>query len=150
LQEQQGFLEDNSRTVTLVDKKGFRVVVNPYYGRNREKIANPPLLIGIHFLNDFTRIYDAQTGDSLKENMMKYNNVWVDDQGGVKATKRILVGDELFLSYEGKRPSYVDRKPKAKATAKAKATGTGTTTTAETIGVAREEESEGGPKKKQK
>jgi hypothetical protein len=31
-----------------------------------------------------------------------------------------------------------------------RARGTGTTTTAETIGVAREEESEGGPKKKQK
>jgi hypothetical protein len=66
--------------------------------------------------------------------MLKHNNVWVDDQGGVKATKRILVGQELFLSYEGKRPSYKNRKPKAGATAKAK--GTGTTTTAETIGVA--------------
>jgi hypothetical protein len=52
--------------------------------------------------------------------MIKHNKVWVDDQGGVKATKRILVGKELFLSYEGKRPSYVDRKPKARATAKAK------------------------------
>ena len=70
----------------------------------------------------------------MKEKMLKHNNVWVDDQGGVKATKRILVGQELFLSYEGKRPSYENRKPKAGATAKAK--GTGTTTTAETIGVA--------------
>jgi exo-beta-1,3-glucanase (GH17 family) len=65
---------------------------------------------------------------------MKHNNVWVDDQGGVKATKRILVGQELLLSYEGKRRSYVDRKPKARATVKAKATGT--ITTVETIGVA--------------
>jgi hypothetical protein len=66
--------------------------------------------------------------------MTKRNNVWVDDQGGIKATKRILVGKELYLSYGGKRASYVDRKPKARATAKAKATGT--TTTAEPIGVA--------------
>jgi hypothetical protein len=127
LQEQQGFLEDDSRTMTLVDKKGFRVVVNPCYGRNREKIANPPLLMGIHFLNDFTKIYDDEMGESLKEKVMKHNNVWVDDQGGVKATKRIRVGQELLLSYEGKRRSYVDRKPKATVTAEAKATGTMTT-----------------------
>jgi hypothetical protein len=58
----------------------------------------------------------------------------VDDQGGIKATRRILVGEELFLSYKGKRPSSVDRKPKARAMAKGK--GTGTTAVAETIGVA--------------
>jgi hypothetical protein len=67
LKEQQGFLEDDSRRMTLVDKKGFLVVVNPCYGGNREKIANPPLLIGIQFLNDVTKIYDKQTGESLKE-----------------------------------------------------------------------------------
>jgi hypothetical protein len=56
LQEQQGFLEDDSRTMTLVDKKGFCVVVNPCYGRNREKVAHPPLLIRMYFLNDFSKI----------------------------------------------------------------------------------------------
>jgi hypothetical protein len=66
-------------------------------------------------------------GQSLKEKVMKHNNVWVDDQGGVKATKRICVGQELLLSYEGKRRSYVDRKPKATVTAGAKATRTMTT-----------------------
>mgnify|MGYP002176707461 CR=1 FL=1 len=134
LREREGCLEDDRRTMTLVDKEGFRVMVNPCYGRNREKIAHPPLLMGTHFLNDFTKIYDEETGKSSKEKMLKHNNVWVDDQGGIKATKRILVGKELYLSYGGKRASYVDRKPKARATAKAK--GTGTTTTAETIGVA--------------
>jgi hypothetical protein len=145
LQEQQGYLEDDSRTMTLVDKKGFRVMVNPFYGRNREKIANPPLLMGIHFLNDFTKVYDEQMGESLKEKMMKYNNVWVDDQGGVKATKRILVGEELFLSYEGKRPSYIDRKPKARATAEVKATGT--SVAQQNLG---EQKFEEGPKKRKK
>jgi hypothetical protein len=166
LQEQQGIPEDDSRTMTLVDKEGFCVMVNPCYGRNREKIAHPPLLMGMHFLNDFTKIYDEETGESSKEKMLKHNNVWVDDQGGIKATRRILVDEELFLSYEGKRPSYVDRKPKARATAKGK--GTGTTTIAETIGVAniarrkgtvdstvvqqnvRKQKFKGGPRKKKK
>jgi hypothetical protein len=78
-------------------------MVNPCYGWNSEKIAHPPLLMGMHFLNDFTKIYNKETGESSKENMWKHNNVWVDDQGGIKATRRILVGEELFLSYEGKR-----------------------------------------------
>jgi hypothetical protein len=123
--------------------------------------------MGMHFLTDFTKIYHKETGESSKEKMLKHNNVWVDDQGGIKATRRILVGEELFLSYKGKRPSYVDRKPKARATAKGK--GTGTTTIAEAIGVAnlarrkgtvdltvvqqnviREQKFKGGPRKKKK
>ena len=67
--------------------------------------------------------------------MIKHNKVWVDDQGGVKATKRIHVGEDLFLSYEEKRRLLQgDRKPKARATAELG--GTGTTTAAETMGVA--------------
>jgi hypothetical protein len=62
LQEELGFLEADSRTMTLVDKEGFHVVVNPCYGRKREKITDAPLLMGMHFLNDFTKIYDEQTG----------------------------------------------------------------------------------------
>ena len=122
--------------MTLMDKEGFRVVVNPCYGRNREKIANPPLLMGFHFLNDFTRIYDEQMGDGLKEKLMKYNNVWVDDQGGVKASRKICLGDELLLSYEGKRPPHKDKKPMKEGNATARATATAGITTAITGGTA--------------
>jgi hypothetical protein len=158
LQEELGFLEADGRTMTLVDKEGFRVVVNPCYGRKREKIADPPLLMGMHFLNDFTQIYDEQTGGGLKEKMMRHNNVWMDDRGGIKATKRVLVGEELFLSGEGKRPPYVDKN----LTATAKRKVTGTNTIAEIIGVASvgkrrgtvdsrgKEKLEEGPRKKKK
>jgi hypothetical protein len=31
--------------------------------------------MGMHFLNDFTKIYDGETGESSKEKMLKHNNV---------------------------------------------------------------------------
>jgi hypothetical protein len=42
----------------------------------------------------------------LKEKTRKLNNVWVDDQGGVKANRRICVGKEILFSYDGKRPPH--------------------------------------------
>jgi hypothetical protein len=106
LMDQGGVLKDDSRTISLVDKEGYRVLVNPHYGVDKNKIVEPPLLMGIHFLNDFRKIFCDKTGEDLKEKMRKHNNVWMDDQGRVKASRRIYVGEELFLSYEGKRPSH--------------------------------------------
>jgi hypothetical protein len=121
LADEGATLADDSRTVVLVDKKGFRVIVNPCYGTDKERIVNPPLLMGIHFLNDFNKIYDEHTKESLKDKVAKHNNVWVDDQGAVRVTRRICVGDELFLSYEGK--SQIHRYQKVKKGAKGSAGG---------------------------
>jgi hypothetical protein len=100
-----GRLEDDSRSMTLIDKTGYRVVVNPHHTKGKERIDVPPLFMGIHFLNDFTKILNLQgRGGSLNQRCQKMNNVWVDDQGGVRASKRIVRGEELLLSYEGKRP----------------------------------------------
>ena len=100
-----GRLEDDSRSMTLIDKTGYRVVVNPHHTKEKERIDAPPLFMGIHFLNDFTKILNLQgRGGSLKHRCQKMNNVWVDDQGGARASKRIFAGDELLLNYEGKKP----------------------------------------------
>jgi hypothetical protein len=100
-------LDDDSRTMSLVNKKGFRVLVNPHYGADGRKIVNPPLLMGIHFMNDFSEIFhEGIGGQVLKEKTRKFNNVWVDDQGGVKANRRICVGEEILFSYDGKRPPH--------------------------------------------
>jgi len=102
LKDRDAMLEDDTRTMGLIDKEGFRVLVNPYYGKDKGKIVPPPLLMGIHFLNDFNKIYEKDTDEKLKRKTDKMNNVWVDDQGGVKACRRIFLNEELFLSYEGK------------------------------------------------
>ena len=102
LKDRDAILEDDSRTMGLIDKKGYRVLANPYYGKEKDKTVPPPLLMGIHFLNDFNKVYQKDTDEKSKKKMNKVNNVWVDDQGGVKACRRIFVNEELFLSYEGK------------------------------------------------
>jgi hypothetical protein len=111
LRHHGAFLEDDTRTMTMVDKRGYRVLMNPLYDSNKQKLTKTPLLMGSHFLNDFTEIYDSHTKESLKEKSRKGNNVWVDDQGGIKAGRRILVGEEMFLSYNGSRkPHGADKK----------------------------------------
>jgi hypothetical protein len=105
-------LEDDSRTMSLVDKQGYRVLVNPNYTRGRIKIEDPPLLMGIHYLNDFSKVYQAGTAQEVKDEADKFNNVWVDDQGAVKALSRIPPDTELFLSYEGRVPLSREYKPR--------------------------------------
>ena len=97
LEDQGSNLKDDTRTMSLVDKEGYRVLVNPTYGVDGNKIAIPSLLMGMHFVNDFTKCY---TDKALKKKVQKGNNVTVDDRGGVKANKRIYVNQELFLLHE--------------------------------------------------
>jgi hypothetical protein len=73
------------------------------------KTPDPPLFMGIHFLNDFHKVFREKTDSKVKKQVDKMNNVWIDDQGGVRANIRILVGSEMFMSYEGKR-AYFERK----------------------------------------
>jgi hypothetical protein len=54
LADQGAILDDDSRMMSLVNKKEFHVLVNPHYGADRKKIVNPPLLMGIHFMNDLS------------------------------------------------------------------------------------------------
>jgi hypothetical protein len=99
LMDQRAFLNDeegDSRTIQSVDTEGCRVLVNPHHGSDKEKLWKLPLFMGIHFINDFNKVCD----ESLKDKTNQFNNVWSDDQGGMKASKRITKGTELFLAYE--------------------------------------------------
>jgi hypothetical protein len=136
LVDRGGVLDDDSRTMSLVNKEGYRVVVNPLYTTKQERIENPPLLMGMHFLNDFNKIYNEQMEEGVKVKTEKFNNVWVDDQGGVKACRRICVGEELFISYEGKRTSYKYKRLKKGTPGAAEASGVATATVATGMAVA--------------
>lgn len=112
LQSQNAILEDDTRTVTMLNKDGKRVLVNPLYFKDKDafsKTPDPPLFMGIHFLNDFHKVFCEKTDSKVKKQVDKMNNVWIDDQGGVRANIRILLGTEMFMSYEGKR-AYFERK----------------------------------------
>ena len=108
----EAILDDDSRTMLLVDKMGYRVMVNPYYGVDRTKLKRPSLLMGMQFLNDFTKVYRGEAMEDMIDRAEKTNNVWVDDQGGVRAKRRIMKGSELFLSYAGMEPLLKKKKPK--------------------------------------
>jgi hypothetical protein len=116
-------LKDDSRTMSLVDNEGFRALVNPHCGVDRKRTVNPSLFMGIHFLNNF---HQSRADEALKEKTKKVNNVWGDDQGGVKEMRRIFVDEELFSPCDWKK--LPDKEEKAKKAAKAKATATSTAT----------------------
>jgi hypothetical protein len=61
--------------MSLVNKEGFRIVVNPLYTTKRKRIQNPPLLMGMHFLNDLNKIYYAQMEEGVKVKTEKFNNI---------------------------------------------------------------------------
>jgi hypothetical protein len=75
LKEQDAVLEDDSRTMHLMNTEGYRVLINPHYGKNKEKLEKRPLFMGIQFLNDINKMWGKQTAPHLKKRTEQMNNV---------------------------------------------------------------------------
>ena len=99
LKQEGAVLEDDRRTMQLIDKSGQRALVDPCRGRNKTKTFNPPLSMGIYFLSDFNEICQKQTDENFKKKTNKVNSVWMDDQGGMKACRRILANEESLRTF---------------------------------------------------
>jgi hypothetical protein len=115
LPEQEGVAMDDCRTLSVMNKTGYPVQVNPCYGSDKTKIGSPPWLMGGHFLGDVSRLFKGDGKEMEKrqqDSLGKLSNVLIDDRGALVATRRIPRDRELCLPFDWRsRPLQKTRGP---------------------------------------
>jgi hypothetical protein len=97
--KERGYNHPNeSRCIDIIDKTGYRCIVDPSHNSHFEPV-NLGYLMGMHYLNDITLTFNQKKDRKGFQSAKKRINSKFRPDGTLVATKRIHKGEEIFVRY---------------------------------------------------